>query len=135
MFATGPRAVSADGQDLFAVEVEAGTTCRFDLEGRDTGSGSLRDPVLRGILDSSGTRVDDTWDDGGGGGYNASHLDQNVLGQLAAVAPASILGLSGDLFSAATRSPVSTRPLFGANVALENRDQRRKPKMRPVQPF
>ena len=65
MFATGPRAVSADEQDLFAVEVEAGTTYRFDLEGRDTGSGSLRDPVLRGILDSSGTRIDDTWDDGG----------------------------------------------------------------------
>ena len=32
MFATGPRAVSADDQDLFAVEVEAGTTYRFDLE-------------------------------------------------------------------------------------------------------
>ena len=82
MFATGPRAVSADGQDLFVVEVEAGTTYRFDLEGRDTGSGSLRDPVLRGIFDSSGTRIDDTWDDGGGEGYNAPHLDRNVLGQL-----------------------------------------------------
>ena len=34
MFSTGPRAVSADDQDLFAVEVEAGTTYRFDLEGR-----------------------------------------------------------------------------------------------------
>ena len=32
---------------MFAIEVEAGTTYRFDLEGRDTGSGSLRDPVLR----------------------------------------------------------------------------------------
>ena len=104
MFATGPRAVSADEQDLFAVEVETGTTYRFDLEGRDTGSGSLRDPVLRGILDSSGTRNDDTWDDGGGEGYNVPHLDQNVL------APVSILGLSGGLFSAITRSPVSTRP-------------------------
>ena len=79
MFATGPRVVSADDQDLFAVEVEAGTTYRFDLEGRDTGSGSLRDPVLRRILDSSGTRIDDTWDGGGGEGYNAPHLDQNVL--------------------------------------------------------
>ena len=72
MFATGPRAVSADDQDWFAVEVEAGTNDRFDLEGRDTGSSSLRDPVLRRIFDSSGTRIDDTWDDDGGGeGYNA----------------------------------------------------------------
>ncbi len=42
MFATGPRAVSADDQDWFAVE----------------------------------------WDDGGGEGDNAPHLDQNVLSQL-----------------------------------------------------
>ena len=35
--------------------------------------------ALCGILDSSGTRIDDTWDDDGGEGYNAPHLDQNVL--------------------------------------------------------
>ena len=42
MFATGPRAVSADDQDWFAVE----------------------------------------WDDSGGEGDNAPHLDRNVLGRL-----------------------------------------------------
>ena len=30
---------------------------------------------------------------------------------------------------------VSARLLFGANVSLENRGLRRKPKMGPVQPF
>ena len=123
MFATGPRAVSADEQDLFAVEVEAGTTYRFDLEGRDTGSGSLRDPVLRGILDSSGTRIDDTWDDGGGEGYNVPHLDQNVL------APASILGLSGDLFSRRHTVPGQHSPPYLAQTwhsKIEIRDENRK---------
>ena len=62
------------------------------------------------------------WDDGGEGD-NVPHLDQNVLAGYAAVALASILDPSGGLFSDAARSPVSTRsPLFGANVALENRD-------------
>ena len=50
-------------------------------------------------------------DDGGGEGYNAPQPGPERAGpRYAAVAPASILGLSGDPFSAATRSPVSTRP-------------------------
>ena len=130
VFATGPRAVSADDQDLFAVEVEAGTTYRFDLEGRDTGSGSLRDPVLHGIFDSSGTRIDDTWDDGGGEGYNAPHLDQNVgrYASYATVAPASILGLSGGLFSTAERPGQRALPYLVQTCPseIEIRDENRK---------
>ena len=42
-----------------------------------------------------------------------THLDQNVLARYATVAPASILGLAGGLFSAAARPPVSARsPLW-----------------------
>ena len=42
-----------------------------------------------------------------------AHLDQNVLARYATVAPASILGLAGGLFSAAARPPVSVRsPLW-----------------------
>ena len=42
-----------------------------------------------------------------------AHLDQNVLARYATVAPASILGLAGGLFSAAARPPVSARsPLW-----------------------
>ena len=50
------------------------------------------------------------------------HLDQNVLAGYAAVASASISGFSGGLFSAAGRPCQRPATLFGANVALENRD-------------
>ena len=46
-------------------------------------------------------------------------LDQNVLARYAAVTRASILGLSGGLFSAAARLGQRPATLFGANVALE----------------
>ena len=75
------------------------TIYQFDLEGRDTGSGFLRDRVLRGVFDSSGTRIDDAWDDGGGEGYNAPHLDQNVLGQLRLGSSGLDSGLLGSLLS------------------------------------
>ena len=51
-----------------------------------------------------------------------AHLDQNVIARYAAVTRASILGLSGGLFSAAARPGQRPATLFGANVALENRD-------------
>ena len=88
------------------------TIYRFDLEGRDTGSGSLRDRVLRGIFDSSGTRIDGTWDDDGGEGYNAPHLDQNVLGRLRRSSPGLDSGLAGGLFSRRPHGPVSAYSLI-----------------------
>ena len=45
-----------------------------------------------------------------------------MLAGYAAVALALILGLSGSLFSAAGRPCQRPATLFGANVALENRD-------------
>ena len=62
---------SAGDRDWFAVELEAGQHYRFDLEGRDTGHGTLRDPHLYGIHDSQGNRLSGTTGDDGGHGRNA----------------------------------------------------------------
>ena len=56
----------SDDRDWFAVELEAGKTYRFDLEGSPTGGGTVRNPYLRGIYDREGryqSRSDDD-DDG-----------------------------------------------------------------------
>ena len=51
-----------------------------------------------------------------------AHLDQNVLVRYAPVASASILDPSGwPLFGGRT-ARLAPPPLFGANLALENRD-------------
>ena len=59
-------------QDWFGIIVLANTTYQIDLEGRDTGKGSLSDPYLR-IYSNFGGRVAQvgTGDDDGGVGYNA----------------------------------------------------------------
>ena len=54
-------------QDWFAVDLTAGNRYRIDLEGSQTGDGTLGDPSLRGIYDSDGqfipdTTNDDAWD-------------------------------------------------------------------------
>ena len=58
-------------EDWFAVELEAGTTYRFDLKGQYTGSGTLHDPGLHGIHDADGDRIANTTDDDGGFGTNS----------------------------------------------------------------
>ena len=58
-------------RDWFAVELEAGTTYRFDLKGSATSDGTLPDPYLRGIHDADGERIDNTTDDDGGEGRNS----------------------------------------------------------------
>ena len=58
-------------RDWFAVELEAGKVYRFDLEGSSTNAGTLYDPVLWGIHDSSGDKIAGTFADGGGTGHNA----------------------------------------------------------------
>ena len=61
----------AGDQDWFAVELEAGKLYRFDLEGSPTGGGTLSNPVLRGIYDEDGDRIDGTTNDNGGAGRNS----------------------------------------------------------------
>lgn len=58
-------------RDWFAVSLEAGTIYQFDLKGGPTGDGlpgfgTLGDPYLHGIHNSSGTRIAGTSNDDGG---------------------------------------------------------------------
>ena len=62
--ATGNVEYNCD-TDWFAVDLEAGKTYRFDLEGSSTGGGTLRDPALTGIYDSEGRRSVGYHDEGG----------------------------------------------------------------------
>ena len=58
-------------RDWFAVELEAGKRYRIDLEGYDTGAGTLSDPYLRGIHDADGDRLAGTTNDDDGAGSNS----------------------------------------------------------------
>ena len=58
-------------RDWFAVTLVAGKTYRIDLEGSETGEGTLYDPYLRGIYGASGARYAGTTDDDGGEGRNS----------------------------------------------------------------
>ena len=68
--ATGKIHVFND-HDWFAVELEAGSTYRIDLEGFFTAAGTLRNPHLGSVRDADGVRILYTRDDDGGAGYNA----------------------------------------------------------------
>ena len=67
---TGDIETSRD-RDWFAVTLEAGKTYRIDLEGSETGAGTLFNPYLRGVYDADGVRLAGTTNDDGGTGYNS----------------------------------------------------------------
>ncbi|MEX5728137.1 Ca2+-binding RTX toxin-like protein [Rhodovulum iodosum] len=58
-------------QDWFAVSMEAGQTYRIDVEGSETAAGTLADPYLRGIHNSSGSLIAGSTNDDGGAGLNS----------------------------------------------------------------
>ena len=58
-------------RDWFAVELVAGRTYVFDLEGSPTGAGTLYDTYLRGIHDANGNWLSGTTNDDGGTGTNS----------------------------------------------------------------
>ena len=68
--ATGEIEFNRD-RDWFAVELEANTNYRIDLEGSRTGAGTLRDPYLRGVHDANGVRLPGTTNDNGGVARNS----------------------------------------------------------------
>ena len=68
--ATGEIEFEGD-RDWFAVTLEAGRIYRIDLEGSDSGGGTLRDPYLRGVYDSDGILLHRTTDDDSGHAYNS----------------------------------------------------------------
>lgn len=64
--------IESDGdQDWFAVELQSGTTYQFNLEGNPTNDGTLINPKIWGIYDSSGNMMDDTVDNNSGYSLNA----------------------------------------------------------------
>ena len=58
-------------RDWFAVELDAGSTYQIDLEGEDTGAGTLRFPYLYGVHDADGVLIAGTTHHGGGVGCNS----------------------------------------------------------------
>ena len=69
--ATGTVEGHGDAGDWFAVTLEAGRGYRFDVEGADTSQGTLADPKVLGVFDSSGQKVSGSDDDDDGDGRNA----------------------------------------------------------------
>ena len=68
--ATGDIEFEGD-RDWFAVELDAGSTYRIDLEGSPTWNGTLYNPYLRGVHDANGVLLAGTTDDDGGVGCNS----------------------------------------------------------------
>ena len=68
--ATGEIEFEGD-HDWFAVELEAGRTYRIDLEGYDTGAGTLSNPYLYGVRNANGNRIANTTNDVSGAGRNS----------------------------------------------------------------
>ena len=68
--ATGEIETEYD-RDWFKVELEAGRIYLIDLEGSETGAGTLRDPYLYGIHDAEGNLYAGTRSDGGGELFNS----------------------------------------------------------------
>ena len=60
-----------EDRDWFGVELVAGKTYQFDLMGSSTDDGTLADPFLRGIRDSSGRNIRRTSNDDDGVGLNS----------------------------------------------------------------
>ena len=56
--------------DWFKVILEAGKSYQIDVMGRNSGDGSLYDPMLHGIYDADGNLIDDTGSDDNGEGLN-----------------------------------------------------------------
>ena len=67
---TGTIGSSGDN-DWFRVELEAGTRYQIDLEGSQTGRGTVLDPVINGVRDADGDAIDGTLNDDSGLGFNA----------------------------------------------------------------
>ena len=58
-------------KDWFAVELEAGKRYQIDMEGADTGRGTLTHPRVSGIYDAAANAIANTANNGGGVGNNA----------------------------------------------------------------
>lgn len=57
--------------DWFSANLSAGVIYQFDLRGVSSSAGTLPDPVINSIYDSSGAIIPGTWNDDGGNGYDS----------------------------------------------------------------
>ena len=57
--------------DWFKLNIDEKTRYQIDLEGQETDSGSLRDPLLLGVYDADGNYISGTRNDDGGEVFNA----------------------------------------------------------------
>ena len=60
-----------DDADWWAVDLEMGKTYQIDLQGYDSSLGTLDDPEISGVYDSSGTFISGTFADDGGSGFES----------------------------------------------------------------
>ena len=67
---TGNIGTAGDG-DWFKVELEADTRYQIDLEGKDTGRGTLGSPLIQLLYDADGNSVTGTRDANSGVGFNS----------------------------------------------------------------
>ena len=104
---------TTNDSDAYAVELVAGRTYRIDLEGAATGKGTLADPFLRWLRDSSGNGLHGTRDYDGGEGLNPRQVfTPQVSGTYYITA-------SGQGYSVGTytlRVTDTSAPVFGASA-------------------
>lgn len=84
----------ANDQDLFRMNLAAGTQYYIDLEGAPTTQGSLSDPYLRGIYSQTGVPQAASTDDDGGVGLNSRLVFTPGTSGFYSIAAGS-LGVSG----------------------------------------
>ena len=104
---------TTDDSDAYAVELVAGQTYRIDLEGAATGKGTLADPFLRWLRDSSGNGLHGTRDYDGGEGLNPRQV---FTPQLSGTYYITASG-QGDSVGTYTLTVTDTSaPVFGASA-------------------
>ena len=109
---TGEIETTSDS-DAYAVELVAGQTYRIDLEGAATGKGTLADPFLRWLRDSSGQGLHGTRDYDGGEGLNPRQV---FTPQLSGTYYITASG-QGDSVGTYTLTVTDTSaPVFGASA-------------------
>ena len=82
-------------KDWFRVVLEAGTRYQIDMEGADTGRGTLVDPAIEFLADSMGDGIADTEDSDNGVGKNARAIYTPTASGTYYVQAANLTGLSG----------------------------------------
>ena len=103
---------TANDRDAYAVDLVAGRTYRIDLEGAATGKGTLADPFLRWLRDSSGNGLHGTKDHDGGEGLNAR---QEFTPQVSGTYYISARG-QGDGVGTYTLTVTDTTPVVTTNA-------------------